>query len=336
MRARPTRGALYLVLFEAARRSAGRRSAPAERRTASPAAERRLDETQQLLQTVVQEQEATNQELLAANEEILSSNEELQSTNEELETAKEELQSTNEELTTVNDELSMRNQELSVLNDDLANFLASTHIPMAMLGPDLRIRRVTPAAQRLLNLIASDVGRPLTDVRARVAMPGLDRLVTQAIESMETRELDVRGEDGRAYAMRIRPYRTLDQRIDGVVVTWVDVADLRGGQIRTDDSAEAVIDGIPLPAAILGADLLVHAVNSAWRARWGDDPPSGKNLGPEWTEPDVEVALRRALDGAGPVELRAPLRGTPARVTARFLPGGGVPRVLLVVFPEGA
>ena len=136
--------------------------------------QRELQTTKEYLQSIIEEQEATNEELKSANEEILSSNEELQSTNEELETAKEELQSTNEELVTVNEQLQNRNAELAQLNDDLANLLTSVNIPIVMLGSDRRIRRFTPLAEKLLNLLPGDVGRPIDDIRAehRGAEPG--------------------------------------------------------------------------------------------------------------------------------------------------------------------
>src|SRR5262245_62742182 len=124
-----------------------------------------LEATREYLQSIIEEQRTTNEELRSANEEIQSSNEELQSINEELETAKEELQSTNEELTTVNEELQNRNDELTQLNNDLNNLLSSVSIPIIMLGNDLRIRRFTPLAEKVMNLIPTDTGRPITDIK---------------------------------------------------------------------------------------------------------------------------------------------------------------------------
>src|SRR5262249_6007971 len=128
---------------------------------------RRLEEelasTKRYLHSVIEEQEAASEELKSAHEEVQSSNEELQSTNEELLTAKEELQSTNEELTTVNDEMQSRNTELQHINNDLINLLSSVNIPIVMLGNDLRIRRFTPQAERILNLLPGDAGRPVSD-----------------------------------------------------------------------------------------------------------------------------------------------------------------------------
>ena len=134
-----------------------------------------LSSTREYLQSLIEQQDAANEELRSANEEILSSNEELQSTNEELETAKEELQSTNEELSTVNEQLQHRNLELSQTTNDLQNLLASTTIPVVMVGPDLRIRRLTPPARKIMNLLPADLGRPIGDLKANVDVPDLER-----------------------------------------------------------------------------------------------------------------------------------------------------------------
>ncbi len=136
-----------------------------------------LSSTREYLQSLVEQQDAANEELRSANEEILSSNEELQSTNEELETAKEELQSTNEELSTVNEQLQQRNLELNQTTNDLQNLLGSTAIPVIMVGPDLRIRRLTPEARKIMNLLPADFGRPIGDLKANVDVPDLEALI---------------------------------------------------------------------------------------------------------------------------------------------------------------
>jgi two-component system, chemotaxis family, CheB/CheR fusion protein len=152
---------------------------------------RDLQATKESLQSMIQEQEAINEELKSANEEALSSNEELQSTNEELETAKEELQSTNEELVTVNEQLGNRNFELAQLNDDLTNLLSSVSIPILMLSGDWRIRRFTPQAEKLLNLLPGDVGRPIVNLRPNIDVPDLAALVTEVVDTMSVREREV-------------------------------------------------------------------------------------------------------------------------------------------------
>src|SRR5262249_20103000 len=154
-------------------------------------AERELAATKEYLQAIIEEQEASNEELKSANEEILSSNEELQSTNEELETAKEELQSANEELSTVNEELETRNVELADLNNDLNNLLSSVNIPILMLGPRGEIRRFTPLAQKLLNLIPTDVGRPIADIKANITTGDLSETVKEVVDTIAVREREV-------------------------------------------------------------------------------------------------------------------------------------------------
>ncbi|HEV2248348.1 MAG TPA: CheR family methyltransferase, partial [Terriglobia bacterium] len=140
-----------------------------------------LGQTRRTLQSTIEELEATNEELRSANEEGLSSNEELQSTNEELETAKEELQSANEELTTLNEELQNRNHALNIVNNDLINLLGSVDIPILMLAGDLRIRRFTPSAQKLMNIVNADIGRPLGDIKLKFELPGFEKLIAEAI-----------------------------------------------------------------------------------------------------------------------------------------------------------
>ena len=222
----------YLILFHEAvdvPQPRGKKNAATVARRPGPATaeEKRdilrlkgeLEATREYLQSIIEEQEAMNEELRSANEEIQSSNEELQSTNEELETAKEELQSSNEELTTLNEELENRNSELDRLNNDLVNLLASIDIPIVMLGNDLRIRRFSPAAQNFFNLIPADIGRPVTDMRSTLKLDDLEQIITGVIESLKMREIPVG--KGKNQVMRIRPYRTLDNRIDGAVLTLI-------------------------------------------------------------------------------------------------------------------
>jgi two-component system, chemotaxis family, CheB/CheR fusion protein len=184
---------------------------------------RELESTREYLQSIIEEQEAMNEELRSANEEIQSSNEELQSTNEELETAKEELQSSNEELTTLNEELANRNDELARVNDDLVNLLASVEMPIVMLDAQMRIRRFNPGAQRVLNLIAGDIGRPFADLKPTLDANGLDDMISGVIDTLEVREERVQHRNGQRYSMRIRPYKTAENKIEGAVIVLVDV-----------------------------------------------------------------------------------------------------------------
>lgn len=184
---------------------------------------RELTASKESLQAIVEEHDATNEELTSANEEIESSNEELQSTNEELETAKEELQSTNEELTTLNEELSNRNLEMMQVNNDLNNLLSSTQLPIVMVDNTLTVRRATPAARETFNIMQSDLGRPLRELRPNIDIPDLEEILHNVIDTLHTCERDVTDKDGREYSLRVRPYRTTDNKIDGAVITLVDL-----------------------------------------------------------------------------------------------------------------
>ena len=190
---------------------------------------RELDSTREYLQSIIEEQEAMNEELRSANEEIQSSNEELQSTNEELETAKEELQSSNEELTTLNEELENRNAELAEANNDLINLLASVEIPIVMLDSEMRIRRMNPGAQRTLNLIASDVGRPIRELKMTLKGDDIERMVRGVIENLEMRETQVQHKDGRWFSLRVRPYKTTENKIEGAVLVLIDTQGKKKG-----------------------------------------------------------------------------------------------------------
>src|ERR1051326_4271180 len=213
-----------------------------------------LATTRESLQTIIEEQEANNEELKSANEEIQSSNEELQSTNEELETAKEELQSTNEELTTLNDELQTRNSELGRAINDLTNLLSSINVAILMLGNDLAIRRYTPTAERIFNLIPSDLGRKLTDLNRSILIPDLQRTVKSVVENLAPIECDVQDRDGHWYSLRIRPYRTRDNKIEGVVILLLDVDQLKR-------SLELLLSIAKEPLLTLWPDLKVRMAN---------------------------------------------------------------------------
>ena len=222
----------FMIVFEdapaMARPSAASRPAPASRESERASGriaklEQELSATKEYLQSVIETQEATNEELQSANEEILSSNEELQSTNEELETAKEELQSANEELSTVNDELRSRNQEVTLINNDLTNLFASIDIAVVMIGSDFNIRRFTPQAQKFLSLIPGDVGRPLLNINPTMEIPEFQSLVLQVMSSSRPVEREFSGRQGGRYQLRIFPYRTPENKIDGAVITIVNI-----------------------------------------------------------------------------------------------------------------
>ncbi|WP_303902962.1 chemotaxis protein CheB [Thiohalomonas denitrificans] len=212
--------------------------------------EHELAETREYLQSIIDDQEQVNEQLRIANEEVLSSNEELQSNNEEVETSREELQSTNEELATVNQELEARNRELGQLNADLQNLLTCVSIPVVMLTSDLRIRYFTPMAEDVLNLIPSDIGRPISDIRAKVAVPDLEKLAHRVMDTLTPATREAEDDSGRLYYIKIRPYKTQDNRIDGAVLAYVDITHLkdvttacrRAGMVHETSDAIAVVE----------------------------------------------------------------------------------------------
>jgi two-component system CheB/CheR fusion protein len=226
---------LYVVLFEDAsgpavgerKRTKGAKSKPAAASVLLRRNDRRreheLSATKEYLQSLIEDHVRTTDELGAANEELISGNEELQSMNEELETAKEELQSTNEELTTVNDELQSLNLETTQINSDLVNLIATVDIPLLILDTARKIRRFTPRARSILNVLPSDIGRPFDDIRTNIDVPDLDRQIADVVETLVVRESEVQDRDGRWYRLQIRPYKTTDNRIDGAILSLVDI-----------------------------------------------------------------------------------------------------------------
>lgn len=240
----------YLILFTDL---ADEEKRPTERLPEQPAApseqqaaqlQQELGALREYLQSVIEEQESTNEELKSANEEILSANEELQSTNEELQTAKEEAQSANEELATVNEELSHRNAELARVNNDLVNLLSGVSIPIIMVSRDLRLRRFTPVAEKMFNLIPTDMGRPISDIKPNLRLDDIATLISTVIDSLTPHESEVQDREGHWFLFRIRPYVTLDNKIDGASIVLLDIDSIKRGITRpvgkptTDDAAE--------------------------------------------------------------------------------------------------
>jgi two-component system CheB/CheR fusion protein len=297
----------YLVLFEpapASRRAGARGRAP---RTPAPAREhdrlqQELTATKEFLQSIIEDHEAGNEELRSANEELQSANEELQSTNEEMETAKEELQSVNEELGTVNEELQHRNEELEQVNNDLTNLIASVNIPIVILGNDLRIRRFTPMAARVFSLVAADVGRPIAAIRSNLDGPDLEPLCVRVLEDVAPLTMEVRDRDGGWYSLGVRPYRTSENAVTGVVLTLFDINAIRASAdavAAARDYAEAIVDTVRIPLVLLDADFRIRSANRAFYETFQVEPGETVNRvlfdvgNGQWDIP----ALRRALAG---------------------------------------
>jgi two-component system CheB/CheR fusion protein len=230
--------------------------------------ERELARTKAGLREIIQGQEAANEELQSASEEVLSRNEELQSINEEFETAKEELQSSNEELTTLNEELDHRHSEMVLLNNDLTNLFTSLDIPIVILGRDHRIRRFSPSAETLFNLMPSDIGRPVGDLHFGAMYSGLRNEINAAIDSGKTHQHQLKGSNGRWLSLRIHPYRTADKEIQGAMLILVDVHDLRRASDLIEEQrqySEAVIGALRESLLVLDSDLRVVTANKSFQ-----------------------------------------------------------------------
>ena len=200
--------------------------------------ENELNETRRELQSTVEEYETSMEELRASNEELQSMNEELRSTTEELETSKEELRSMNEELSTVNQELNTKNDELARVNSDLENLLTSTEIATVFLDRDLRVQRYTPRATDLFNLIESDRGRPLKHVTRKYEHDGLEQDARRVLDRLTPVEREVQNEAGQWFLARMQPYRTTEDKIDGVVLTFVDITERKEMEEKLRRNAE--------------------------------------------------------------------------------------------------
>lgn len=260
--------------------------------------------TKETLQAIIEEHESSNEELRAANEEIQSSNEELQSTNEELETAKEELQSTNEELTTLNEELENRNLELNQAINDLDNLLNTVNIPIVMLGRDLRIRTFTPLAEKVLKLIPADTGRPISELKLGIQVPDLEQQVLRVIETLNAQEIEVRAEDGCWYSIRIRPYRTSDDKIDGAVMAVVDITERKRAEEAVRDAeayAQSIVATVRQPLVVLDGELRVVSANRAFYENFHVKPRDTENqlifeLGNrQWAIPKLRTLLEEII-----------------------------------------
>lgn len=192
--------------------------------------EEELIRTKEQLQTTVEEYESSNEELQASNEELQSMNEELQSTTEQLETSKEELQSVNEELIIVNQELKEKVDELDRANSDLQNLMASTEIATLFVDRELKIQRYTPKTEEIFNIMPMDVGRPLMHLSHRLRNDSLPQDVQEVLNTLVPKEFEVAAEDGRWYMTYMIPYRTSEDKIDGVVASFVDISKLKAAR----------------------------------------------------------------------------------------------------------
>ena len=226
---------LFLIVFEpvTGETHSGKNKKPVSMKSkaGSSAREEKLKKelqyTKESLQSTIEELETTNEELKSTNEELQSTNEELQSSNEEIETSKEEMQSLNEELQTTNAELQAKIEHFSIANDDMKNLLNSTNIATIFLDNDLNVKRFTTEAKSIINLIASDIGRPVSDIVSKLKYDNLVKDCRQVLKTLVFKEFEVQTKDGLWYRLRIFPYRTSENKIDGLVATFIDINELK-------------------------------------------------------------------------------------------------------------
>jgi two-component system CheB/CheR fusion protein len=223
-----------------------------------------LQHNRESLQSTIEELETSNEELKSTNEELQSTNEELQSTNEELETSKEELQSLNEESTTVNAELHSHIEQLSMANDDMKNLLDSTEIATIFLDVDLCIRRFTPRSTSIIPLTGLDTGRPLKHFASTLIDVDLTKYAQLVLDDLAVKQAEVQTDDGQSYQMRLRPYRTASNVIDGVVITFDDVTDRKLAEHDRrvqSDLLKHILNNLPDPIAVMGTNYAYTLAN---------------------------------------------------------------------------
>ncbi|RZK62273.1 MAG: hypothetical protein EOO59_02980 [Hymenobacter sp.] len=307
---------LLLVVFEdqpTPRRLRVAKNAPspdgAHREAVVDALNKELQYTKHRLQTTVEEMDSSLEELKSTNEELQSANEELQSTNEEAMTNKEEMQSLNEELMTLNMQYLAKTEELSQTANDMKNLLDATEIAILFLDNDLTIKRFTQPVGRIINLVPGDVGRPLAHFTSSLRYEHLLRDVQQVLDRLTTLELNIQATSGEWYSLRILPYRSLDNYINGAVLTFTDITALKvletrlQAHTRFTDSLQA---GGREPQLILSDNLLIVSANQAFADAFGQPLATlpGRALaslgGAAWQQPALHQQLRQLLDQANP------------------------------------
>lgn len=248
---------------------------------------------EEYLQTAIEELETSNEELKSSNEEMQAINEELQSSNEELETSKEELQSVNEELTTVNAELQNKLADLAQTNNDMSNLLSGTGIATVFVDLQLQLLRFTPAATRIINLIQADIGRPVGHIASNmVGYTNMVADVQSVLETLVPKELDVQTEEGKWYTMRVQPYRTIENVIEGAVITFVDITEMK----KSHELLQEAHDQLRLVGVVRDSQDAIAALDMK-----GDiiswNPSAQRIFG--WTEKEALTMNIRAITAEG-------------------------------------
>jgi two-component system CheB/CheR fusion protein len=329
----PASGLLLVVFQELGPPTRAAQAQPDEPVTQQLAQE--LQITRDALEATIEQLREANTEQISANEDLFAINEELQSANEELQTSKEEIQSINEELQTLNAELNRKVEQLDRVNADLANLLASMQIPAVFLHADGRIARFTPAATDVFRLIESDVGRPIIDISARYYDGDLMGAIAMVLRTLAPYDQPVYGPESHTWwIMRIRPYRTLANLVDGVVITFSDITDLKRAEAEREQLlaavqqarayAERIVETVREPLLILDADLRVQSANRAFYAMFQTTPAETEQallyeLGNrQWDTCELRALLRQQLDRNTTLET-VEVTGTFPRMGARTM-----------------
>ena len=264
-----------------------------------------LQYTKHRLQSTVEEMESSLEELKSTNEELQSANEELQSTNEEAMTNKEEMQSLNEELMTLNLQYLAKTEELGQTANDMKNLLDATEIAIIFLDNELAIKRFTPPVGRIVSLLPTDVGRPLAHFTSSLRYEHLLRDVQLVLDRLTSVEVNIQTLAGEWFTMRVLPYRSLDNYINGVVITFTDITPLKQLEARLQQAArfsESMADTVREPLLALDADLRVHSANRAFAEAFQETPaellgqPLAALASGAWNQPALLAALHQLLD----------------------------------------
>jgi len=299
--------------------------------------------------------ETSNEELTSTNEELQSNNEELQSVVEESETGKEELNSLNEELLSVNSELERKNQELSWINSDMRNLFYSVDEAIIFLDTRLNIRRFTPQTENIMNLLPGDVGRPIQDIAIKLRYEDLLIDAKDVLDTLNTKEKEVQTKEGVWYRLKILPYRTVENVIDGLVMTFSDIDEQKKVQEKlkeisleartSQEFAESIVNTIKEPLMILDSELIVRSANTTFYDRFNTNPEKVQGLPLDtilhgmWKDPSLIEGLKELsskeveLENMS-TEIVIPKSGKKVvDVTARKLriPSGRSPMILLSI-----
>ncbi len=296
--------------------------------------ERELQSTKESLQTTIEELETSNEELKSTNEELQSTNEELQSTNEEMETSKEEMQSLNEELNTVNAEMQSKVEDLSHTNDDMQYLLNSTEVATLFLDDELNIKRYTEQVRKFVSLIPTDIGRPLADLVLGLAYKTLVEDCREVLRTLVFKLAEVQAKDGPWYLMRIMPYRTAQNVVDGVVITFVDISQVKAAERSLHRMSKVFLDGLdPMIIVDVAGRILELNAEAARTYGWSRPELLGQSIDrivPEAQRETCRDHLRRCLAGE-------PIRNVEGfKVTKAGKPLNGLMTFSLLTDEQGA